>query len=344
MPDPLEIMDPFEECPQRTPREILRRQGYVPLPPGDIDDFQMRGRLWELLYALAGRRFFLYDTNHLSDRELYSWLCNDWLNQETCDTPPEAEWNCRLSPNEENEDIYLRYYADEEIRQKWAKHFPETIIPPHEQPPYDRDRWLPEPPVPRQPIDFDPGELFALDEDIAETPVQEDADPLGLSAVDAELSGLSNCDDLLAITGGEQPDSWQRPIDKLKQSGQALLPPAELTDETLTAKLWELLHNLACHGFYVQHTDHLSDCEVYSELWERGLREESLLPGKCKTGGWFHDFIGSWGDEDMQIWLRFYATDQERAKHHQDYPKDQLPPKEPRPSNRDWRTPKASFC
>ena len=94
----------------------------------------------------------------------------------------------------------------------------------------------------------------------------------------------------------------------------------------------------------MQHSDHLSDREVYCELWERGLREESLLPGKCKTGGWFHDFIGSWGDEDMQIWLRFYASDEERAKHHKDYPKDPIPPKVPRPHNRDWRTPKAPFC
>ena len=34
---------------------------------------------------------------------------------------------------------------------------------------------------------------------------------------------------------------------------------AELTDDTITAKLWELFHNLACRGFYVQHSDHLSD-------------------------------------------------------------------------------------
>src|SRR4029078_293119 len=138
------------------------------------------------------------------------------------------------------------------------------------------------------------------DEDIAEKTAEEEVDPLGLQAINAELSEKElSRDELLAIAGGEHPDGWQRPIEKLKQSGQTLLPPAELTDETLTAKLWELLHNLACHGFYVQHSDHLSEREVYCELWERGLREESLLPGKCKTGGWFHDFIGSWGDEDM---------------------------------------------
>ena len=177
-----------------------------------------------------------------------------------------------------------------------------------------------------------------MDETIA-----EESDPLGLNAVDAELSEEKSRDELLAITGGEQPDGWQRPIEKLKQTGQPLLPPAELTDETMTAKLWELLHNLACQGFYVQHTDHLSDRQLYTELWERGLRDEALLPGKCKTGGWFHDFLGSWGDEDMQIWLRFYASDDQRSRHHQECPKDIIPAKEPRPYNRDWRTPKAPF-
>ena len=113
-------MDPFDECPHRTAREILRRLGYEPLPPSQIDDFQIRGRLWELLYALAARRFYLYDTNHLSDRELYTWLHDDWLNEQTCDIPPEAEWNCRVSPDgsgsDEDSQIWLRYYADEEIR------------------------------------------------------------------------------------------------------------------------------------------------------------------------------------------------------------------------------------
>ena len=88
MADAPEIMDPFDDCPQRTGREILRLQGYIPLPPAEVDDFQLRGRLWEFIYALAGRRFFLNCTNHLTERELYEWLYNDWLNEETSDVPP----------------------------------------------------------------------------------------------------------------------------------------------------------------------------------------------------------------------------------------------------------------
>jgi len=67
------------------------------------------------------------------------------------------------------------------------------------------------------------------------------------------------------------------------------------------------------------------------------------LPGKCRTGGWFHDFIGSGSEEDIQISLRYYDSDEERARHAIDWPDIPLPPKEPRPYNRDWRLPKGPF-
>jgi len=345
MSEPLDIMDPFDDRPCRTPREILRRLGYEPLPPSAIDDFQIRGRLWESLYALAARRFYLYNTNHLSDRELYTWLHDNWLDVETSDVPPEAEWNCRVAPNDSGCDddaqIWLRYYADEEIREKWLIDFPEDTLPPHEEPGFDRDRWLPDAPVPPQQFAFGEGDDFPSDEDLAASSIEDESDPLGLEAVDAEIRKPEDLEDILAITAGEQPEGWQRPIDKLQSAGQPLLPPDELTDEALPAKLWELLHNLACHGFYIQHSDHLSDRQVYSGLWQRGIRDEALLPGKCKSGGWFHDFLGSWGEEDMQIWLRFYASDEERAKHQKEWPNDTIPAKENLPYNRDWRLPKA---
>lgn len=346
MSEPLDLIDPFDDCPWCTPREILRRLGYEPLPPSAIDDFQIRGRLWELLYALAARRFYLYNTNHLSDRELYAWLYDDWLNEETADIPPEAEWNCRVAPNdsgcEEDSKIWLRYYADEDTRQEWAIDFPEDPLPPHEEPQFDRDRWLPDPPVPPPSMQVDDDEPFPFDEDLSESSLEDESDPLGLNAVDAQISGAGDVDEIHA-TAGEEPEAWQRPIDKLKNAGQQLLPPDELTEEALPAKVWELLHNLACQGFYIKHSDHLSDRQIYSELWKRGLRDEALLPGKSKTGAWYHDFLGSWGEDDLQIWLRFYATDKERTQHQMEWQNDTIPSKEMLPYNRDWRLPKGPF-
>ena len=45
----------------------------------------------------------------------------------------------------------------------------------------------------------------------------------------------------------------------------------------------------------------------------------------------------------MQLWLRYYATDADRAKHATEFPNDKIPPKEKPPCNRDWRLPKGPF-
>ena len=45
--------------------------------------------------------------------------------------------------SEEDIEIGLRYYDTEEQRGHWAKDFPDDVIPPHEAPPFDRDRHLP---------------------------------------------------------------------------------------------------------------------------------------------------------------------------------------------------------
>lgn len=354
MPDhTLEFFDPAEDCEERTPREILARLGYTPLPPDELDERQLPGRLWELLYAAAARHFYFHATDHLSDRELYTLLWNQWLDEPTADIPPEAETNTTFIVSELNakgmthEEIWLRYYAEEADRVPLS---PGEIIPPHEDPPYDRDRHLPLPPIP---LEAHAGWLPG-DDDPPEDASDDESDPLGLAAVDREIAaakGESNPDEASFDTpnpvesqlSGIKPENWTPPAQQLAAKNIPLLPPAEITDETLTPILWELLHKLSLQGFYVLHTDHLTDRELYAELWERGLRDPAHLPGRNPRGGWYHDFLGSWGEDDMQLWLRYYATDEERAKHAQEYPEDVIPPKEKPVSNRDWRLPKGPF-
>ena len=289
MPEP-DLIDPFDDCEWIPARQLFHRLGFEPIPPSALDDFQFRGRLWEFIYAMAGQRFYLYHTDHLSDRTLYTWLHDDWIEEEVADIPPEAEYNCNIDATDFNNGldpiIWLRYFASEKERQAFAIEHSLKSIPAHEDPQCDRDRWLPEPPgVPAEIEDDDP---FPSDADI------DDADPLGLAAADAEIQAEKKIEEkrreeLAAITGGDS-EGWQRPIDHLNRDGAAPLPPDELTDETISAKLWELLHNLAQTGFYVLHTNHLSDRELYAALWQRGLRDEACLPGKIRTGGWYHDF------------------------------------------------------
>jgi len=350
------VFDPVEDAEWMPARAILIREGFTPLAVAALDDAQLRGRLWELIYALAARRIFLNYTDHLSDIALYK-LLDDFLDEDCADCPPQAETNLRLDMSErgnasdDGSHTWLRYYADDTERAYWRHGFPDTPVPSREKPPHDRDRFLPEPPAP-------PPEWIPPAAD----------DPLGLADVDREIQIENLKVEIAETTGGEfsgtksadvppaieeayleqvrdiERDGWQRPIDQLAAEGVAPLPPAELTDETLTAKLWELLHTLACRGFYVQHTDHLSDRELYTALWEKGLREDAILPGKrSRSAAWFHDFIGSYGPEDMEIYHRYYEAEKTRAKHLAEYPDEKIPPRETPPFSRDWRVPKGPF-
>jgi hypothetical protein len=349
--DNRDLIDPAEDCPWRSPREIFARLGFSPVPPFDLDGRQLPGRLWELLYAAAARRFFFSHTNHLSDRELYVLLWNRWLDEPTADIPLEAETNTNIIISEFNakgmnhEEIWLRFYADESVRKTLKSSDAGLDLPPQQDPAYDRDRFLPVAPVPMEahagwlPGDDDPGQISenvsadfdgiehenASARDDATLDIPEFGQPG--SALEAELEAM-------------EPENWVPPAEDLTKENVPLLPPAEITDEALASILWELLHNLALRGFYILHTDHLSDREVYVDLWHHGLREPAHLPGRNLRGGWFHDFLGSWGEEETQLWLRYYASEQERAKHAAEWPKDPIPPKEKPRFNRDWRLPK----
>jgi hypothetical protein len=51
------------------------------------------------------------------------------------------------SGNEEDNQIFLKYYAEEKHREQWASDWPEDLLPEHEEPPFDRDRFLPQSPI-----------------------------------------------------------------------------------------------------------------------------------------------------------------------------------------------------
>ena len=106
MPDDApEFFDPAEDREERTPREIFLRFGYAPLMPSELIDRQLPGRLWELLYAAAARRFF-FPGDYLNDRQLRTLLWSEWL--------------------------WLRYYAADDDRSEHMKDWPNDELPPKE--------------------------------------------------------------------------------------------------------------------------------------------------------------------------------------------------------------------
>ncbi|RPI28535.1 MAG: hypothetical protein EHM61_04770 [Acidobacteria bacterium] len=118
----------------------------LPLPQL-LKDEEITAKIWEVAEGLKKLHVFLSSTNHLSDRELYAHLWNNSLRHETfiC-TLPDA--SCHLdvigSGSEEDIETWLRYYADQEDRDLWSREWPDDPIPAHQDPPYDRDRFLPD--------------------------------------------------------------------------------------------------------------------------------------------------------------------------------------------------------
>ena len=118
----------------------------VELPqPDDLDDQAVHEALWCIIDGLASLRVFLDQTDHLSDRELYIQLLRELLPEEmpALETDGGSAWHIDVL-GYNNPELYLKYYADENTREFWRIQFPGDPIPAHQDPPYDRDRHLPQ--------------------------------------------------------------------------------------------------------------------------------------------------------------------------------------------------------
>ena len=139
----------YEKAPWTTHFKQLEESGMQLPAPETLDDEQLSNKLGELIQRLALLRVFLEETDHLSDRELYTLLWSDMLREETKAVTLDEDSACHMSPlggcSEEDIQLYLKYYADEQWRCDWQKQYPEETLPDHEDPPYDRDRFLPQP-------------------------------------------------------------------------------------------------------------------------------------------------------------------------------------------------------
>lgn len=143
----LKRLSEWEDGFGTTPGKQLIDKG-VSLPaPDSLDDDKLHEKLWQVIRGMAQANQFIHSTNHLSDRELYEYLWNRGMNETTMDLTglSNCGYHLDLLGSGSEEDTYLthKYFAGPQERAEWMASFPDSEMPAHEDPPYDRDRHLP---------------------------------------------------------------------------------------------------------------------------------------------------------------------------------------------------------
>ncbi len=103
--------------------------------------------------------------------------------------------------------------------------------------------------------------------------------------------------------------------------------PVTLGDQDLHTILWDVIHKLYEKRIVLDFTDHLSDRELYCLVYR------DILPSREKKidlGTNYLHWDCSYTDGDPVVWLRYYATEEEReawvASYRQPLPRRSNPP------------------
>ena len=130
---------------------LLENSGTEVPVPAILGNDALGIKLKEIIERMASLGAYLLHTDHLSDRELYDYLYHDGLREEAVLFPENPSYAYMIdltgSGSDEDNQTYLKYYADEEHRLQWAHDWPDDPMPGHEDPPFDRDRFLPQSPL-----------------------------------------------------------------------------------------------------------------------------------------------------------------------------------------------------
>ena len=137
----------FESCPRRTLLDVLGESAIELPEPEKLTDRELTATLWEVIHALLARFIVIGNTDHLSDRELYTQLWRQTLRQEFVILPRHTMQIDMTKTGADNDmSIYLKYYATEEQRQLYSQVYPDFKMPEHVEPPRRRDHLIPDDP------------------------------------------------------------------------------------------------------------------------------------------------------------------------------------------------------
>jgi hypothetical protein len=124
--------------------------------------------------------------------------------------------------------------------------------------------------------------------------------------------------------------AWERapvlPIAQWFEPELKLPLPDTLDDDGLHEVLWDTIHKLFSRRIVLDFTDHLSDRELYRVIYR------DILPCREKKIDSLANYL-HWDCADMggdpTLWLRYYASPEERSAWETDFPEPLPPCEEP---------------
>jgi len=139
----LEKLDRFLSGKEQTTLyfELEKLECPPPLNHEAMSDEEVTRALTDLIWGLFDLHVLVEFADHVPDRELYVQLL-EYCDEPTVVFPENPDAWCHWSPDGDDWDIHLRYYADDDWREQAAKDEPDWVVPPKELPPHYRS-WLP---------------------------------------------------------------------------------------------------------------------------------------------------------------------------------------------------------
>ena len=137
------------------------------------------------------------------------------------------------------------------------------------------------------------------------------------------------------ILACESEGPYTSDFERLVKRGIELPPPDALDDGSLTVKLWEVIHTLDELHVLLECTNHLSDRELYTQLWTHSLRVEVPVSDHEGDEDWHLDMVSTGSEQNVRAWLMYYADEKTRRLWQRDYPDYDMPERAAAPYDRD---------
>jgi len=113
---------------------------------------------------------------------------------------------------------------------------------------------------------------------------------------------------------------WTTDYELLQEEGVELPESGLMGDDMLTAKLWEIIEGLSARRVYLMSTDHLSERELYEVLVNEILLEPRRDAPLDEDSVFVYDVVGSGSEDDLYLFLKYYATEEDRVFWQREYP------------------------